>query len=340
MEYFLERIDGLSSENLTTELLGFILDSPLYSPYQCLFYSLLFPNNKLKDTDSRQYAVQTQLSFESAGRPDIVLEGENQVIYIENKFYASFSKDDQMYRYYDHLKNNYYGKEKLLVLLTIKDRIEPYLREIKSQFTKVLDGSKLQDVFTHCKDNGVQLIVISWDEIFQLFGTKDLLIANLTHYIKSKYIASTILNEGELQMLNTRDVPILLDKLWAGVDKIKDILSSENYSVRNTTQSRHFYGFVVERPWGTVWIGYYFQSWLNYDTPYVMQIRSEWINENYKTSEFDTQMRNTGFILDKNLEFLYPLIVKETDLVGNVIETIKAKLDQLDLLFVQKGIGD
>ncbi len=145
------------------------MDSPLYSPYQSLFYSLLYPGSKLKDTDGRQYEVQTQLSFETTGRPDMVIKGENQVIYIENKFYASFSMNDQMYRYYDHLKNNYSGKEKLLVLLTIKDRIEPYLREIKSQFAKVLVGSKCQDVFTYCKDNGVQLILISWDDIFQLF---------------------------------------------------------------------------------------------------------------------------------------------------------------------------
>jgi len=324
VEYFLERIDGLSSENLTTELLGFILDNPLYSPYQSLFYSLLHPDSKLKDTDSRQYVVQTQLSFESTGRPDMVIKGENQVIYIENKFYASFSMNDQMYRYYDHLNNNYSGKEKLLVLLTIKDRIEPYLREIKSQFAKVLDSSEYQDVFSYCKDNGVQLILISWDDIFQLFGT-------------SKYIASTILNERELEMLNTRDVPMLLDKLWAGVDKIKDILSSDNFSVRNTTQSRHFYGFMVDRPWGNIWLGYYFQSWLNYDTPYVMQIRNEWINENHITSELDLQLRGAGFIVDKNLELLFPVIIKETDLVGNAVEAIKEKLAQLDLLFEVKG---
>ena len=97
---------------------------------------------------------------------------------------------------------------------------------------------------------------------------------------------------------------------------------------------------MVERPWGIFWLGYYFQSWLNYDTPYVMQIRSEWISENHKTSELDAQMRSAGFIVDKNLEYLFPVIIKETELVGSAVETIKEKLGQLELLFEPKGIDD
>jgi len=37
LDYFLERIDGLSSENLTTEVLGIFLDSSTYAPYARLF---------------------------------------------------------------------------------------------------------------------------------------------------------------------------------------------------------------------------------------------------------------------------------------------------------------
>jgi hypothetical protein len=104
MDNFLDRIDGLSSENLTTEVLGFLLDSSTYAPYQRLFYSLIFPGSELQDTEERQFDVTTQMSFEEYGRPDIVIENERQVIFIENKFYASFSLDNQMYRYYSDME--------------------------------------------------------------------------------------------------------------------------------------------------------------------------------------------------------------------------------------------
>ena len=136
MDYFLERIDGLSSEDLTTEMLSFFLDSPSYAPYQRLFYSLLFPNQELKSTEERLYEITTQRVFEGAERPDLVIEGEKEIVFIENKFYASFSRGNQMYTYFSRLINNFKEKEKYLILLTIKARKELYLKDIRSQFNQ------------------------------------------------------------------------------------------------------------------------------------------------------------------------------------------------------------
>lgn len=333
MDYFLDRIDGLSSENLTTEVLGFLLDSSAYSPYQRLFYSLIFPGSELQDTEERQFEITTQMSYEEYGRPDVVIENDRQVILIENKFYASFSLDDQMYRYYCYLKDNFVNKEKYLILLTIKDRMDIYIRDIRKQFKTVFATGNNYELFNYCRDNGVSLQTIAWEDIFRLFDTKDFLIANLNNYIQSKYIISTILNEREIAMINSKEVPALIDKLWAGIDKIRDMLAGDNYKVLRTTQSRIFYGFAVERFWGKVYVEYYHYSWLNYSTPYIMQIRPVWVDKEYWPSKFESQLKNIEFVFDKSMEYIFPIIIKEADLAGSSAEIIKNKIRQLDDMF-------
>lgn len=333
MDCFLERIDGRSSEDLTSEMLGYFLTSREYSPYQRLFYSLIFPDQELKDSEERQYEIITQMSFDEFGRPDIVIESEQQVIFIENKFYASFSLDNQMYRYFHYLKGNYEDKEKYLILLTIKDRIALYLRDICKQFEAVLTTGSNKDLFNYCRDNGVTLQAIAWEDIFRLYGTRDFLISSLYSYIKTKYITSTILNEREIEMINSKDVPMLMEKLWAGIDKIRDILVGDNFNVLRTSQSKIFYGFPVERFWGKVYVDYYHLSWLNYGAPYILQIRSDWINEKYRTTEMDSHMKSAGFIVDSEMGYIFLVNITEADIAGTAAEIIKDTINKLDKIF-------
>jgi len=334
MDYFLERIDGLSSEDLTTEMLSFFLDSPSYAPYQRLFYSLIFPNQDLRNTEERQYDITTQRVFEGAERPDLVIEGEEEIVFIENKFYASFSGGNQMYVYFSRLINNFKDKEKYLILLTIKDRKELYLKDIRSQFNQAASLLTKEEVFEYCSNKRVKLKVITWEDIFKLFDTSDVLIANLTKYIMSKYLASTILKKEELAMLQNEDVPLLLNKLWAGIDKIKDILSSGGYSVTRTSQSRIFYAFRVERAWGKIWVTYDHYCWLNYNTPYVLSLRNEMLKETYQFADLEFRMSKVSFIYDKTQGYyIFPIRITEADLAGSTSEIVKEKLAQLDEMF-------
>ncbi len=334
MDYFLERIDGLSSEDLTTEILSFFLSSPSYAPYQRLFYSLIFPNQDLRNTEERQYDITTQRVFEGAERPDLVIEGEEEVIFIENKFYASFSGGNQMYVYFSRLINNFKDKEKYLILLTIKDRKEFYLKDIGSQFNKEASILTKEELFKYCSNNGVKLKVITWEDVFKLFDMSDMLIANLTEYIRNKYLTSTILKKEELAMLQNEDVPVLLNKLWAGIDKIKDILLSEEYVVTRTSQSRTFYAFRLERDWGMIWVTFDHNCWLNYNSPYVLQLRNEMLKESYQFSDLEFRMSKVGFIYDKTQGYyIFPMRITEADLAGSTSEIIKEKIKQLDEMF-------
>jgi len=338
MGCFLERIDGQTSEDLTSEMLGFFLTSRDYSPYQRLFYSLIFPDHELKDSEERLFDIATQMSIGNKGIPDIVIEGEQTVILIENKFYASFSQNDQMYRYFKLINKQYMGKEKYLILLTIKDRIDFYLKEIRKQFEPVFTTDSNEELFNYCSENGVKLQTLSWEDIFKVFGAKDFLIADLNDYIQRKYITSTILNEREIEMINSKEVPILMEKLWAGIDKIKDTLAGEGYDVTRTSQSKLTYGFGVERYWGQVWVYLNLESWKEFGRPYSLKIFNDLINDKYKKADYASELKSVGFSLDNNKDHICPILLdvkdtEEKDIVGSTKGIIVDKINQLDQMF-------
>ena len=79
-------------------------------------------------------------------------------------------------------------------------------------------------------------------------------VSYFTVHNSNKYLTSSFLKNEELAMLQNEDLLVFLNKLWAGIDKIKNILSEEAYIVSRTTQSRSFYAFRIERTWGMIWI--------------------------------------------------------------------------------------
>ncbi len=139
--------------------------------------------------------------------------------------------------------------------------------------------------------------------------------------------------EVEQLKITSKGIPTLLEELWAGIDEIRDILVGDNYKVLRTSQSRTFYGFGVERLWGKIYIEYYHHSWLNYGTPYILQIRSSFIDDKFLTTELGSSLKSIGFIYDKELEYIFPIVIKEADLAGSVSEIIKENIKQLDEMF-------
>ncbi len=139
--------------------------------------------------------------------------------------------------------------------------------------------------------------------------------------------------EVEQLKIKSKEVPTLMEKLWAGIDKIRDMLVGDNYKVLRTSQSRTFYGFGVERFWGKIYIEYNHHSWLDHGTPYILQIRSSFIDDTFLTTDIGSSLKNIGFISDKLMEHIFPIGVRETDLAGSASEIIKEKIKQLDEMF-------
>jgi hypothetical protein len=208
--------EGLSSEDLTTEILRYILVSPEFAPYQRLFYSRLFSSvepTQLKSTDDYGFSVSTQVSYDKYGRPDLIIENENRLVVIENKFYAEFTNDDQIRRYFQFLCSTTNFEEKFLILLTIKDRSDYYYNRILQQFSKDLPEPSLQAFDTFTAQNNIIFRILSWDDLLEDFDSPEFLITNLKNYIYGKFIKSSTLDDDELKLVQGSEVPKLFEDL-------------------------------------------------------------------------------------------------------------------------------
>ena len=134
-ESLFDYIENLSSENLTTEILRYILESKDYSVYQRVIYQYIFESMGLVDTESGMFQVGSQVNIGKFGIPDLVISNDNCYAVLENKFYAQFTGANQIYRYFQYLQNHVSQNEKWLILLTIKDRGKYYENEIIKQFS-------------------------------------------------------------------------------------------------------------------------------------------------------------------------------------------------------------
>jgi hypothetical protein len=329
-ESIFEFTDGRSSEDLTTEILHYILVSEAYAPYQRLFYSRLFPSEGNRSTDDYGFDVDTQVDHTPNGRPDIEIKNEKNIIIIENKFFAGFSNNDQMFRYFQYLKSDSSYKNKYLVLLTIKDRMSYYNQHMVQQFSCKESYDELMRYFD---EHGIEFRNLLWEDILNDFDSHDFLISNFKNYIETKYLTSSTLEDKEMELINSSSVPQIFEKLWSGIDKIRDNLSAEDINVQRMSQSRIYYGFNISENWGNVWLGLYHDFWAIYKTPYLLHIRNDWIKEEFRNKEIEKKLMEIGFINDSKLENIFPIKISDKDIVGNCIPVIRAKLKELREVF-------
>ena len=76
----------------------------------------LIENQDLRPTLKGKVGVTTEKYADENGRIDILIEGENEAIAIENKIHYAKDQDKQLWRYYDWLKNEKF-KSSLLIYL-------------------------------------------------------------------------------------------------------------------------------------------------------------------------------------------------------------------------------
>ncbi len=124
-----------------------------------------------------------------------------------------------------------------------------------------------------------------------------------------------------------------MEKIWAAIDKTKDMLSASHYNVKRTSQSRIFYGFAVEFPWGSVWVDCSHKCWKDYEIPCLLQLREEWLKGEYSSQNFRSSLKTIGFIYDEELEYIYPIPVEHEDMASVVLRDAKTVLEQIDCLF-------
>lgn len=322
---FLNAIEGLSNENLITESLAYILRHPEFSIFQKIFYSHLFSISEHKDTEEWEFEILTQEYNQYYGIPDLVIENNKLIIIIENKFWAEFSQNNQYWRYSQILIEKTEFEKKYLVLLCLKSKLEYFKLKIYEQFrNKGIDIKNDSELFSYLNTIGIIPAFLIWEDVINLFKSNNLITQSIDFFINTRFINLITMSKEELKLLNSTEIPNLLNSLWDTVDQIKGILLEEKITTGRTGQSRLFYGYTIYFKWGNLWFGQYVESWIILKTPFVIQIREKWITNDEFRFKAPRILKSVGFIEDSNLGFLYPIeIVKPTK---NISEEIASKL--------------
>lgn len=330
MAGFLSEIESLTSEDLTTATLGYLISLPEMPAFRHLFFGHL----GLRPADLGECLVETQVDLAGFGRADMRLEFNDGTVLVENKFFASLSSHDQIHRYFRYLTSLADMKHRHLVLLTISQRSGHYLREIKRSFQEDMGVDTLpssDELVQYMAANGVHFHLVTWESVLQGFGCGNAIADALHEYVTTRFLRSTVLTHKEMSVMNSADVPLLLEKLWAAVDGVKDALAGAGYKVQRTSQAKAFYGFPIARGWGDLWFGIYTTAWKAYETPFVLMLRRSWIHEESTSIEsLSPVLSHLGFVDNAALEKVLPLRAQGDDLIPSLMTNVQKALVEID----------
>ncbi len=332
MESLFESIEGQSSENLTSATLAYLLRHGEQRAFLRLFLIRLLQHEFDHDALLDGFEIKVDIPLDDKGRADILIESEEFLIVVENKFYASFSYGDQIKRYMEYLMEFRNGRKGILVLLSPEERGPYYLSMVKEQLgiTEKESGKALEQIKELMVDEGIKFTWLTWEKLLQDFACGNFVVEHLSDFIKSRYLKDTTLTKEELKMINQNDIPVILEKLWTSIDKVKDALA-EDYKVKRTSQSRLVYGFFMSEPWGDLWVGSYTNTWRDYSTPVIIQIKDKWYSEPYslEKEKLSSILNDIGFIEHKELGYIYLIKIDSTDLVGEIESKVRSCLSSI-----------
>jgi len=138
MENLLEYIEGQSSENLTSAILAYLLNYKEQGLFLRYFLTILFSNDFEMNKSLNDIEVSSQASLNSYGISDLLIESDDFLIVIENKFYAAFSRGNQVKRYVEYLKKYKESRKAVFLLLTPKNRGKYYWTELKNKLKLIM----------------------------------------------------------------------------------------------------------------------------------------------------------------------------------------------------------
>lgn len=321
------RICDAKPEDLTTEVLAYLLQE--YEPCLHAFLSLLDSS-----IDPEACEVSTQFGI-ADGRPDLVLceKSGERIVFIENKpwegstFTTIREEGDQLKRYANALKTEK-ATTKTLCLLAIERNKDGLL-----QAAATAAGVSPDAIRSHYSDEGIEFIVITWEQIFERIehafsddSVPRFLIRELHDYLfpPAMKISPEILKEEPRIKENWEDIKTV-------VRQAKEILKrNDDISVLgHSTGPNGYYlcGYFLKDNLSNV--TFWFGAWLHmrrifgaYDVRslFGMQIRFQKEQRSFhntinrKTVIDPKVLENCGFINDlpqrgsnHGLEYIFPL---------------------------------
>lgn len=333
---FLSSIDGLSSENLVSETLRYILSETSFTPFQRLFFGYLLGQNV--STFEGNFEIETRPRFDSYGSPDILIAGSDLIALIENKFYAPYSGSDQLSRYYKLLLEHSDFKRmntKILVLLTTSSREKHYIDQILTDFKSIYSTvSNIQNLIAQMKATGIEFKILYWQEIIRLFESDDLLVSSLRNYIRINYIGEVQFMSDEIKALKSKEYASAMEKLLECVNILRERIHSDTSDTKKSkmSQSINFYGFSIKLKNLSAWFGYFRPLWNSYEpyTPLYLQVRTDWItNDKIDFNAFVKRLEGVYFYNDEH-GYVKPYSIDKLNDLDFFAEELRKDLEYLD----------
>lgn len=279
-------IEGLTGEDYTTALLGYLLE---YSSNEVLSDIFSIQNIITKSNITNQKKIKN-------GRFDLFIECENSCIVIENKFYASFTyvnNINQLERYSSWLSSQSY-ENKTLVCLCIESR-----------------RSEVEKIFSSIKNDDVTSKIVCWEQVVDILNNGDDIQKALSIFVTDRYLKRISFNQCEVDTMLDVNTAKAYNKIFKMIERIRDLIKDENIKLKgNIKYEQGAYGFYFLVNKKEYWFGFDSKYWEITGIPFDLQLRSNSknINERFRFSHDE--------LFGKHLVFTSSEIEEDTKLAS------------------------
>lgn len=324
----LEAVEGRRSEDLATQVLLILLQSPEFREVQKLFFQAILRDGLLLSTEDRRFRVTTQQADKKLGRPDLTIDGEDVLILIENKFSALFSPN-QLYRYSQILDEA--GKHRsVLVLVCPKHHRKSYELDIIEQFrTGDETSNTIEELQAQLQKKRIHLVVLTWEELLRILDSSHFLVGELAAFVRDRFLTHVQFVNTEVQRIMSTEIPELLNRVLNLVDRVKGEIAGGHIETRRSSQSIKYYGFGLGLSNTSFYFGYMFDWWIKFKTPLFVQVSPTWDGNGHLTEEVLVQ---AGFSKEAENNYLFPIRIadgEENVVLAVVVSQIQSLLERV-----------
>ncbi len=318
-----EAVEGRRSEDLATQVLLVLLESPAFRELQRLFYQLILRDGLLLCTEARQFRVATQESDTRLGRPDLKVEGEDTLLLVENKFSALFSPN-QLPRYVEILEQA--GRATSALALVCPNHMRTrYEQDALKQFgDRGARFPSVAELQAHLRTRNIKLFIVTWEELLRVLDSGHFLVTELASFVRERFLVHVEFTAEEVRRIMSTEIPEMLKKLFKLVDRIKGEIGGQGIEPGRSSQSVRVLGFSLSKNGIGFYFGYMFDLWIKYETPLFLKTSPTW-GGNGRLRE--DALLQAEFVKETDNDFFLPIRLQEGDEAA-VLAAVIAQLQQ------------
>jgi len=276
MKSIFERVERRSSEDLTTEVLGYICTDPHFKKEKLTFLDMIL------DAEEDMY-VATQHRGGSSVRFDLLLRNPTTgtTVVVENKFNAPFTYSGgkhQLLRYKEWLADNTEGGISFLVVLTVRYRELDIREEIHEHLS---DSSGPDSSRSNAK---IKVVILFWEDLLERWSSdaakrgdqiSGYLVQELRRYIDSYYLMTVNLTEADVNILQDPSGADALIHVFKTVETVRSNMLGITKTIDSKVSFEEYfwsYGFNFQIHGFSFWFGFWPKAWKDLGHPFVLQV--------------------------------------------------------------------